>query len=157
MAKCRYQTTYRAKRQRRRPSYPEHAAENQHTLPQRCSHPTVHSRNRRNWRTHPHFFNGAFSHAVIRQPAAGEWRANSRYGVRILPWQPPCSVTEQTAKILGLLPQTPLYARIDGTLTAHNHFLLNELELIEPALYLEYAPPECTERFAQAIASTFNH
>lgn len=56
MAKCRYQTTYRAKRQRHRPSYPEHAAENQHTLPQRCSHPTVHSRNRRNWRTQPHFF-----------------------------------------------------------------------------------------------------
>ena len=30
----------------------------------------------------------------------------------------------------------PVYARVDGTII-HNQFLLNELELIEPALYLD--------------------
>ncbi|MDO4641939.1 MAG: glutathione synthetase [Neisseria sp.] len=103
------------------------------------------------------FFNGTFSHAIIRQPAAGEWRANSRYGVRILSWQAPSPLINQAAEVLSLLPQTPLYARIDGTLTARGRFLLNELELIEPALYLEHAPPECTDRFVDAIASAFNH
>ena len=30
----------------------------------------------------------------------------------------------------------PVYARVDGTII-YNNFLLNELELIEPALYLD--------------------
>ena len=34
-------------------------------------------------------FNGAFSHAVRRQPPQGEWRANSAYGVSVFGIEPP--------------------------------------------------------------------
>jgi hypothetical protein len=37
------------------------------------------------------------------------------------------------------LPQTPLYARVDG-LARPGGFMLMELELIDPYLYLEFAP-----------------
>lgn len=81
------------------------------------------------------YFNGIFSHAVRRQPPQGEWRANSAYNVEISSVMPPDSARAAAETALHLLPQMPLYARIDGTLTAQG-FLLNELELIEPALYL---------------------
>jgi len=43
----------------------------------------------------------------------------------------------QTAEsILGLIPETPLYARIDLVRDDSDEFCLMELELIEPALYL---------------------
>ena len=44
----------------------------------------------------------------------------------------------------------PVYARVDGTLVGDT-FLLNELELIEPALYL-HTSEGTTERFARVLA-----
>ena len=45
----------------------------------------------------------------------------------------------------------PIYARVDGTII-HNQFLLNELELIEPALYLDRWEG-ATERFVDVLKS----
>ena len=84
------------------------------------------------------FFDGRFSHAVLRMPPQGEWRANSAYGVAVSPAAPPEKAVETARQILAMLPQIPAYARIDGTLIG-DRLLLNELELIEPALYLHTA------------------
>lgn len=97
------------------------------------------------------FFNGRFSHAVHRRPPAGEWRANSAYGVRILPAEPPPFAVTSAARVLASLPQMPVYARVDGTLLPER-FLLNELELIEPALYLD-TRPEAVAHFADVLAA----
>ena len=44
----------------------------------------------------------------------------------------------------------PVYARVDGTLIGDT-FLLNELELIEPTLYL-HTSEGAAERFARVLA-----
>lgn len=96
------------------------------------------------------FFNGKFSHAVRRQPKIGDFRANSAYGVQIFPVIPSESIIHQAHQVLSLLPEMPCYARVDGTIIGEQ-FLLNELELIEPALYLHTAEG-ATERFFQALS-----
>ncbi len=95
--------------------------------------------------------NGRFSHAVRRQPPQGEWRANSAYGVTVLPVNPPDFAVASAEGVLRTLPQMPLYARVDGTLIGDT-FLLNELELIEPALYL-HTCGQAAERFADAVSA----
>ena len=96
------------------------------------------------------FFNGAFSHAVRRQPPQGEWRANSAYGVSVFGIEPPEFAVRAAQDVLAALLQMPVYARVDGTLIGDT-FLLNELELIEPALYL-HTSEGATERFARVLA-----
>lgn len=99
------------------------------------------------------FFSGEFSHAVSRQPADNEWRANSVYGVQIHPAKPSAAVIRQAAQVLAKLPETPFYARVDGTVIGER-FLLNELELIEPALYLRQAvdfPENIAHKLARLI------
>ena len=52
--------------------------------------------------------------------------------------------------MLDLLPQMPVYARVDGIIIG-GRLLLNELELIEPALYLHTAQG-AAECFAAVLA-----
>ena len=78
---------------------------------------------------------GQFSHAAHRQPAPDEWRANSAYGVQILPINPQSEWLACAENVLQHLPQAPLYARVDGLIAQDGRFMVNEVELIEPALY----------------------
>ncbi len=99
------------------------------------------------------FFNGEFSHAVKRQPPVGEWRANSAYGVEVFAITPSEVALASANQVLQSLPVMPMYARVDGTdILEQGHFLLNELEVIEPALYLHTAT-EATAQFVQTILS----
>jgi len=95
---------------------------------------------------------GRFAHAVRRQTADNEWRANSRYGVNIEPFTPPSHLIKQAERLLASLPEIPLYARVDCFFTHQKTFILSELELIEPALFLERYS-ESVEQFADAIES----
>lgn len=95
------------------------------------------------------FLNGDYSHAVLRRPPDGEWRANSQYGVQLTPAVPPDIAIKIALACLASLPDRPLYARIDG-LMVEECFLLTELELIEPALFLDIVP-EAAGRFADAV------
>lgn len=85
------------------------------------------------------FFGGEFSHAVLRRPAAGEWRANSQYDVRLERAEPDGTVIETARRALAALPASPAYARVDG-LIRPGGFLVTEVELIEPALFLHLYP-----------------
>ncbi len=95
------------------------------------------------------FFNGEFSHAVRRQPKAGDFRANSAYGVTVNSIAPPTQIIRLARQVLAALPDMPVYARIDGTVIGDD-FLLNELELIEPALYL-HTNAQATQQFAEVL------
>lgn len=95
------------------------------------------------------FFAGEFSHAIKRQPAENEWRANSAYGVKISVQKVDENIIQQAQNILAKLPEMPNYARVDGTII-RQRFLLNELELIEPALYLDQNK-EATSRLVAVI------
>lgn len=58
-------------------------------------------------------------------------------------------IAEQAGNVLAALPETPLYARVDG-IERGGAFLLMELELIEPNLFFEFGAGSA-ESFAQAL------
>ena len=100
------------------------------------------------------YLGGRFSHAAHRQSAPGEWRANSAYGVRIAPITARPEWLARAQTVLAQLPPhlpAPLYARVDGLITGSaQHFTVNEVELIEPALYPSLHPGGIAG-FAQAL------
>ncbi|MEO1135136.1 MAG: hypothetical protein AAFW68_00830 [Pseudomonadota bacterium] len=99
------------------------------------------------------FLDGAFSHAVIKRPAAGDIRCQAEFGGRCERVGPPPAVVAQARRILEMLPTEPLYARIDG-LILDERLQLMEVELIEPELFFTYCPEAemgAADRFAAAI------
>jgi len=82
------------------------------------------------------FFDKKFSHAVIKQPAEKDFRVQQDFGGRATHTKPPAFALAQAEKILNLIGEPLLYARVDGVIS-ENKFLLMELELIEPMLFLE--------------------
>jgi hypothetical protein len=62
-------------------------------------------------------------------------------------------VTEQGATALRALPEVPLYARVDGVVR-DGQLIVIEVEVLEPALFLEFDPPSA-ERFAAATVARF--
>jgi glutathione synthase/RimK-type ligase-like ATP-grasp enzyme len=97
------------------------------------------------------FFAGTFSHAVIKTPKADDFRVQHDFGGSERIADPPRSVVEAASRVVAAVEPTPLYARVDGV-ESEGKFLLMELELIEPALFLT-SSPGAPNRFAEAIAA----
>lgn len=95
------------------------------------------------------FFDGQFSHALVKHAKHGDFRVQSDHGGTVLPADAPPHVCAQTLKILQFLPRMPCYARVDGIVRG-DEFLLMELELLEPELFLELEA-QAAPRFAAAI------
>ena len=95
------------------------------------------------------FFEGQYSHAVLKRPMPGDFRVQNDFGGSYTPAVPPPQLIAQAVAILQTVDQPLLYARVDGVDRA-DRFVLIELELIEPALFLR-AEASAPERFAQAI------
>jgi len=96
------------------------------------------------------FFQGQFSHAVIKRPKAGDFRVQHDFGGSERTAQPPDFALQAASRAIAAVEPVPLYARIDGV-ESDGQFLLMELELLEPALFLKLAEGGA-ERFAAAIA-----
>lgn len=96
------------------------------------------------------FFGGEFSHAVLKQPAAGDFRVQSEFGGTAVDTAAPAEVLAGARAVLDRVAEPWLYARVDGVRSAHAGFLLMELEMLEPSLFLslDRAAPA---RFAEAI------
>ena len=99
------------------------------------------------------YFDGIFSHAVRKRPPHGEFRVNSRFGATRSAERPSRAVTEQGAAALRLLPELPLYARVDGVVR-DGQLIVIEVEVLEPALFLDFDPGSA-ERFAAATIARF--
>jgi hypothetical protein len=82
------------------------------------------------------FFDKKFSHAVLKRPVEKDFRVQHDFGGTATQTAPPSFVVKQAEKIIGLINEPLLYARVDGVIS-ENKFLLMELELIEPMLFLE--------------------
>ncbi len=95
------------------------------------------------------YFEGRYSHAVRKRARQGEFRVQVEFGGEEIPETPPVEVAAAGRKALETLPVEPLYARVDGIETEAG-FVLTELELIEPVLFLA-SDPAAAERFAEAI------
>jgi glutathione synthase/RimK-type ligase-like ATP-grasp enzyme len=83
------------------------------------------------------FFGGAFSHAVSKRPQPGEFRVQERLGGRITRTDPPLTLIDDARELLETWAPGSLYARVDAV-QAGDRFVLMEIELVEPSLYLEH-------------------
>lgn len=82
------------------------------------------------------FFGGAFSHAVKKVPAEGDFRVQAEYGGAVIPITPSEELIAQAANVLaGVREGDCVYARVDGVVTEARGFVLMELEVIEPELF----------------------
>lgn len=95
------------------------------------------------------FLGEAYSHAVLKRPATGDFRVQEEYGGQIADVAPSAALVAQAKRIAAWIPRPWLYARIDvveiaGTLN------VMEVELIEPALFLG-SDPSAPARFAEAV------
>jgi glutathione synthase/RimK-type ligase-like ATP-grasp enzyme len=95
------------------------------------------------------FFDGVFSHGLRRLPAPGEFRINWQYGGRMEAAELDPGIVAQMRDVLALLPERPLYARIDGVADGHR-LVVMEVEVNEPGLGMELVPGS-GERFAEAL------
>lgn len=82
------------------------------------------------------YFNGNYSHSILKQPRAGEFRVQAEYGGHQVPWTPDERIIQEGERILEKTGMPLLYARVDGLLDK-DRLILMELELIEPDLFLE--------------------
>jgi glutathione synthase/RimK-type ligase-like ATP-grasp enzyme len=95
------------------------------------------------------FIDGEFSHAAIKRAGHGEFRVQTEHGGSVSPVSVEAALVRQAAHVLTAVSEKPLYARVDG-ISRGGAFLLMELELIEPNLFLELGDG-ATAKFATAI------
>lgn len=95
------------------------------------------------------FIDAELTHAVLKRPAAGEFRVQPRLGGTVETPPPPDGVRAVARMALDALPVPPLYARIDGVETAAG-FQIMEVEVNEPGLFFPHAPA-AAQRFAEAL------
>ena len=95
-------------------------------------------------------FGGKFSHAVIKTPAAGEFRVQPHLGGIDQYAVPPHGAVALAKAALAAAPAPALYARVDMIANAAGKLKIMELELIEPALFLHHAPDKGVA-FASAV------
>jgi glutathione synthase/RimK-type ligase-like ATP-grasp enzyme len=98
------------------------------------------------------YIDGAFTHAVRKRPAAGDFRVQSIWGGTFKRTEPTTSQTEIAERAITQLEETPLYARVDLVTGPGDDPRLIELELIEPNLYLS-TNPGAAAQLANAVLS----
>ncbi|MFA6218979.1 MAG: hypothetical protein WC692_04270 [Erythrobacter sp.] len=97
------------------------------------------------------FIDGAFSHGVVKRPAAGEYRIQSLYGGSEHGFAPSPADLATAQGVVGALPfAAPLYCRIDMARLPTGELAVMEAEMIEPYLYPEQGP-HLGETLAEAI------
>ncbi|WP_316827247.1 hypothetical protein [Pedobacter miscanthi] len=95
------------------------------------------------------FFNGAYSHSLIKQAKHGDFRVQPAHGGTVHPQQPDEKLIAVAKQYVTSFAKNCLYARVDGTVV-NGEFLLMELELIEPFLFLN-TDPQNYERYYKAL------
>ncbi len=85
-------------------------------------------------------FEGEFSHAIVKRPKAGDFRVQPHLGGVALACSPPAGTIALAQQALAATPLTATYARVDIIPDDEGTLRIMELELIEPALYLDLAP-----------------
>jgi glutathione synthase/RimK-type ligase-like ATP-grasp enzyme len=84
-------------------------------------------------------FDGEFSHAVVKRPKSGDFRVQPHLGGVTLPTKAPAGAQELAKAALAAAPAKASYARVDMVPDDEGVLRIMELELIEPALFLDHA------------------
>jgi glutathione synthase/RimK-type ligase-like ATP-grasp enzyme len=101
------------------------------------------------------FFAGRFSHAIVKRPAAGDFRVQEQFGGRETAWDASDEAQALAAAALVAAPAAPVYARVDMVGDAVGVLHIMELELIEPSLFLHFAEDKGAA-FGFAVAGAIN-
>jgi len=98
------------------------------------------------------YFNGEYSHCVLKVPKPGDFRVQEEHGgdIRAVTAEPGLCAAGDA--VLAAISETLLYARADFVRCADGLFRIMELELVEPALYLRM-DAGAPDRFADAIVA----
>lgn len=97
------------------------------------------------------FFNGEYSHTVLKTAKAGDFRVQHFFGGTIHTPEPPAHLLEAAHNLVDKYAQGCLYARVDGIERA-GELVLMELELIEPFLFMATSEG-AIERYYEALAA----
>jgi glutathione synthase/RimK-type ligase-like ATP-grasp enzyme len=85
------------------------------------------------------YFGGEFSHALVKVPKKGDYRTQGQFGATELGLTPPDDAKAAAQAVLAKADGAPFtYARVDLVRGHGGEWLLMELELIEPWLYLAH-------------------
>ena len=96
------------------------------------------------------FFDGRFSHAVMKRATAGDFRVQVQYGGSyVYVAEPPAGAVALAERVLAAIEEPLLYARID-MVESPAGWVLMEAELVEPDFYLSQAP-DGGRLFAEAV------
>jgi glutathione synthase/RimK-type ligase-like ATP-grasp enzyme len=97
-------------------------------------------------------FDGEFSHAVVKRPKTGDFRVQPHLGGVALPSPAPPGAGALARQALAAAPARATYARVDMVPDGDGVLRIMEIELIEPALFLDHAP-DGGAAFTRAILS----
>jgi glutathione synthase/RimK-type ligase-like ATP-grasp enzyme len=97
------------------------------------------------------FFDGVFSHAVVKRPAPGDFRVQPHLGGTSEPCAAPAGAVDVALAALAAAPSPTTYARVDLVRGPGGEQQVMELELVEPALFLDLAPENAKRLFADAV------
>jgi glutathione synthase/RimK-type ligase-like ATP-grasp enzyme len=95
------------------------------------------------------YFDHEFSHSVRKRPRASDFRVQKDHGGSVEPATPPSTLTAFAKASLQLLPYPATFARVD-LVEQDGRIYLMEIEVIEPELFLNYAP-ESAQRLPNSI------
>ena len=90
------------------------------------------------------YFGSAFSHAIQKTPAAGDFRVQEEYGSRLMAFDPEPRLHKEARRAVreavAITGADLLYARADLVRLDDGAWALMELELVEPSLYFPWDP-----------------
>nr|MBC7612069.1 hypothetical protein [Pseudopedobacter sp.] len=100
------------------------------------------------------FFNGVYSHSLIKKAKPGDFRVQHYLGGTIHPQNPTEKQIVIAHQYVDQFAKGCLYARVDGVMV-NGKFNLMELELIDPFLFL-FTNPHAYENYFQALKLLLN-
>lgn len=104
------------------------------------------------------FFNGVFSHAVLKKPAEGNLFVHEERGGSLQAISAPDNLVRQAQEALKVVEDItgiiPTYARVDG-LRDGDDFILMEIECIEPELYFSRSA-DAAKHFVEVITEAIS-
>lgn len=86
------------------------------------------------------YFEGRFSHAVRKLPAAGDLRVQTEHGGRVETFRASDELVGLGERAIKAAPDALTYARVDLVKGNDGQWQMIELEAIEPELFLDLAP-----------------
>lgn len=98
------------------------------------------------------FFQGRYSHAVVKKPFDTVLKINDARSTLV---RATAGEVDAAARAVEAIPGRTLYARVDLLRDDENNACVNEVELIEPALYIGVHEP-ARAIFADAIVEELN-